>query len=213
MFSGDLKAAADKLSREQRERAERERLRLEKEKAIAERQRQRQAAREEEARRRREAAEAAAIAVSCGNARTLPAEPWDPEPCSSGTAGLALYKPRLLSPQMRPAHLVLLVYNPCVLQFSCNAMQEAERIEALRESNRGVFWSATLAAAPADEASVTSRGIKRSRDKISLPPSVGSELMAQVGNSAQSMGFVVKEKKELIPWLVSLSSGSCIDGV
>lgn len=67
MFNGELKAAANKLQREQQQRAERDRQRLAKEKALAERQRQRQAAREEEGRQRRLQAAAAAAAVSaCG---------------------------------------------------------------------------------------------------------------------------------------------------
>lgn len=62
MLTGELKAAANKLAKEQAERAERERQRRAKEKALAERQRQRQAAREEEARQRRLDAAAAAAA-------------------------------------------------------------------------------------------------------------------------------------------------------
>eukprot|EP00879_Flechtneria_rotunda_P005717 GHRR01006018.1.p1 GENE.GHRR01006018.1~~GHRR01006018.1.p1 ORF type:complete len:369 (+),score=168.11 GHRR01006018.1:324-1430(+) len=59
MLTGELKAAANKLQKEQAERAERERQRLAKEKLIAERQRQRHTQREEEARARRLAAIAA----------------------------------------------------------------------------------------------------------------------------------------------------------
>jgi Flp pilus assembly protein TadB len=65
-LTGELKAAANKLAKEQAERAERERQRRAKEKALAERQRQRQAAREEEGRQRRLQAAAAAAAVSHG---------------------------------------------------------------------------------------------------------------------------------------------------
>jgi hypothetical protein len=64
MFSGELKAAANKLQREQAERAERERQRIAKERLLAERQRQRQAQRQEDARERRLQAAAAAAAVS-----------------------------------------------------------------------------------------------------------------------------------------------------
>lgn len=64
MLTGELKAAANKLAKEQAERAERERQKRAKEKALAERQRQRQAAREEAARQRRLQAAAAAAAVS-----------------------------------------------------------------------------------------------------------------------------------------------------
>lgn len=64
MLTGELKAAANKLAKEQAERAERERQKRAKEKALADRQRQRQAAREEEARQRRLQAAAAAAAVS-----------------------------------------------------------------------------------------------------------------------------------------------------
>jgi len=64
MFAGELKAAANKLQREQAERTERERQKRIKEQQLAERQRQRQAAREEEGRQRRLQAAAAAAAVS-----------------------------------------------------------------------------------------------------------------------------------------------------
>jgi phosphate starvation-inducible protein PhoH len=64
MLSGELKAAASKLQKEQAQRAEKERQRLEKERILAERQRQRQQQREEEARAKRLEAAAAAAAVS-----------------------------------------------------------------------------------------------------------------------------------------------------
>jgi hypothetical protein len=63
MLSGELKAAASKLQKEQAQRAEKERQRLEKERILAERQRQRQQQREEEARAKRLEAAAAAAAV------------------------------------------------------------------------------------------------------------------------------------------------------
>lgn len=63
MLSGELKAAASKLQKEQAQRTEKERQRLEKERILAERQRQRQQQREEEARAKRLEAAAAAAAV------------------------------------------------------------------------------------------------------------------------------------------------------
>uniref|UniRef100_A0A383WIE9 UBX domain-containing protein n=1 Tax=Tetradesmus obliquus TaxID=3088 RepID=A0A383WIE9_TETOB len=62
MLSGELKAAASKLQKEQAQRTEKERQRLEKERILAERQRQRQQQREEEARAKRLEVAAAAAA-------------------------------------------------------------------------------------------------------------------------------------------------------
>eukprot|EP00878_Enallax_costatus_P007163 GHUV01007507.1.p1 GENE.GHUV01007507.1~~GHUV01007507.1.p1 ORF type:complete len:464 (+),score=177.18 GHUV01007507.1:312-1703(+) len=130
MFSGELKAAAAKLEKEQAERAERERQRIAKEKLLAERQKQRQLQREEEARERR-------------------------------------------------------------LQAAAAAAAEEERHQQDLEENRGVSLRVQLAAAPVDAQSIVARGIKRAADKLVLPPSVGSSLMAQDAPKNGAMLFEV----------------------
>ncbi len=59
------------------------------------------------------------------------------------------------------------------------ARQEIERRQADTEHNRGVYYRATLRAAPASAAAAAARGIRRAADKLVLPPSVGAILMAQ----------------------------------
>lgn len=56
---------------------------------------------------------------------------------------------------------------------------ERERVYQATEQNRGVYLSVQLAALPADEAEINARGIRRSKDKVLLPPSVGESLMNQ----------------------------------
>ena len=56
--------------------------------------------------------------------------------------------------------------------------QELARIEALTELNHGIYFQSMLQAIPIDERSIRSKGIRRADDKISLPPSVGAQLLS-----------------------------------
>ena len=56
--------------------------------------------------------------------------------------------------------------------------EDLARIEALTEHNQGVFYQATLQAFPLDESIIAAKGIRRAEDKISLPPSAGSQLLS-----------------------------------
>jgi len=55
--------------------------------------------------------------------------------------------------------------------------QAREAREALISSNNGVFVEATLRALPADEDAMKAKGIRRAADKITLPASMGADLM------------------------------------
>lgn len=56
------------------------------------------------------------------------------------------------------------------------------------EHNRGVYISATLAAAPLPDATPASKGVRRRADKVVLPASLSGELMKQ-GAHAQGLSF------------------------
>ncbi|KAG2450221.1 hypothetical protein HYH02_000322 [Chlamydomonas schloesseri] len=72
------------------------------------------------------------------------------------------------------------------------AEQRAKDAEfELREANRGVFLRLELAALPADEAAVAAKGVRRSKDKIILPPSAGALLMNQDASRNGAMLFEV----------------------
>ncbi|PNH03896.1 Ubiquitin fusion degradation protein 1, partial [Tetrabaena socialis] len=70
--------------------------------------------------------------------------------------------------------------------------EEERRAEAdfqEREDNRGVFLRVELQALPMFEASA--KGVKRSKDKLILPPSVGASLMGQDASKNGAMLFQV----------------------
>ncbi|EFJ51924.1 hypothetical protein VOLCADRAFT_86921, partial [Volvox carteri f. nagariensis] len=60
-----------------------------------------------------------------------------------------------------------------------------------REHNKGVFLRVELQALPADESVVQAKGVKRSKDKLILPPSVGSALLAQDASKNGALLFQV----------------------
>ncbi|KAG2442639.1 hypothetical protein HXX76_002723 [Chlamydomonas incerta] len=60
-----------------------------------------------------------------------------------------------------------------------------------REANKGVYLRLELAALPADEAAVAAKGVRRSKDKIILPPSAGALLMGQDASKNGAMLFEV----------------------
>ena len=68
---------------------------------------------------------------------------------------------------------------------------ERERVAAEAEANRGVFFRATLQAAPTTAAAAAARGIRRAADKLVLPPSAGAALMAQEAFKNGAMLFEV----------------------
>ncbi|KAG2499965.1 hypothetical protein HYH03_002250 [Edaphochlamys debaryana] len=85
--------------------------------------------------------------------------------------------------------------------------REAEFEE--RERNRGVFLRLELQALPADEAAVQAKGVRRSRDKILLPPSAGASLMDQDASKNGAMLFeVALPGAESIPAPPSAASAS-----
>eukprot|EP00775_Hariotina_reticulata_P010375 gene10375-10533_t len=83
------------------------------------------------------------------------------------------------------------------LKAAANKLQreQAERAEQRHqqelEQNRGVALRLSLAAAPASAESVAARGIKRAADKLVLPPSAGTSLMAQDASKNGAMLFEV----------------------
>ncbi|GLI69109.1 hypothetical protein VaNZ11_013656 [Volvox africanus] len=60
-----------------------------------------------------------------------------------------------------------------------------------RERNKGVFLRVELQALPADEGVALTKGVKRSKDKLILPPSVGSALLAQDASKNGALLFQV----------------------
>ncbi|GLC44384.1 hypothetical protein PLESTM_001591300 [Pleodorina starrii] len=65
--------------------------------------------------------------------------------------------------------------------------REAEFEE--RERNKGVFLRVELQALPADEGVALAKGVKRSKDKLILPPSVGASLLSQDASKNGAMLF------------------------
>lgn len=207
MLSFDLKNAAAKLEREQRERGERERQKREKERMLAERQRQRQQQREEEAARRRQELLAAEQRVrlarvgggdGCclcavvmlntstgqGPTQLAPSACAAAEHLTHHSLGASPCRCELLATACAAAH------PPC----RCTPFpyrQELEERQAALEANRGVYLKLHLQAAPADSSAALQRGIRRWRDKLTLPPSMGAALMAQVGAAACAEGRAV----------------------
>jgi hypothetical protein len=57
------------------------------------------------------------------------------------------------------------------------------------EANNGVLYSDDLAAIPRDEAAASARGIARRADKVLLPPSAQSALLAQEASKNGPMFF------------------------
>eukprot|EP00198_Chlamydomonas_reinhardtii_P014078 XP_001703415.1 ubiquitin fusion degradation protein [Chlamydomonas reinhardtii] len=77
-------------------------------------------------------------------------------------------------------------------QQQLEAEQRAQDAEfERREANRGVYLRLELAALPTDEAAVAAKGVRRSKDKIILPPSAGSLLMSQDASKNGAMLFEV----------------------
>ncbi|GFR41114.1 hypothetical protein Agub_g1756, partial [Astrephomene gubernaculifera] len=64
-----------------------------------------------------------------------------------------------------------------------------EAVYEEREHNRGVYLRVELQALPADEAAIQAKGVKRSKDKLILPPSVGADLMNQDASKNGAMLF------------------------
>lgn len=55
-----------------------------------------------------------------------------------------------------------------------------------------MYLSVQLQALPMDESAVQARGIRRARDKITLPPSIGADLMSQDAPKNGAMFFEIK---------------------
>ncbi|GMH35773.1 hypothetical protein BSKO_03641 [Bryopsis sp. KO-2023] len=68
---------------------------------------------------------------------------------------------------------------------------EEERQQAVRESNRGVFWEKRYVAVPIPDSMGAEKGIKRVSDKILLPSSVSNDLMDQGSSRNGAMLFEV----------------------
>lgn len=78
------------------------------------------------------------------------------------------------------------------IQEETEKRQEEERQETMREQNRGVFFEANLIATPLPEMVALQKGIKRWRDKVLLPASVGAELMNQEASRNGGLMFQIK---------------------